>query len=305
MNIRDYFKEDFKYYKKKNPPPCFDQVIDFDSKRNTDVAVCVKEQYLKVTSNETACSTCEKFGLLNHLTWNLYSLKNLNGLIYIQNPFTTSGQQNWIKKCLEQYPRKPALTNLDLHYPNIDDIWSLKNSSDPEKKDYLQKLCWATLGYHHNWDTKIYNSNCQSVFPHCLEELSKHIAHCLGFVTFKPEAAIINYYSSKSSLSIHSDHSEEEINAPIISFSFGQTGVFLIGTENKLDKPSAIFLRSGDVIIMSGSCRLSYHAVPCIITENVNIRYCDDENNDWSEFQSYISKARMNISVRQVYANKS
>ncbi|CAL1287633.1 unnamed protein product [Larinioides sclopetarius] len=305
MNEKDYFKEDFKYYKRKNPPPNLDHVIDFDLKQNLEAVVCVREQYLPVVSKEIQCQTCEKLGLRNHLTWNLYALKHLDGFVYIQNPFTTYGQRTWIRKCLEKYPTKPSVTNLDLHYKNVDDIWSLKDSSDSEEREYIQKLCWATLGYHHNWDTKIYDPNWRSEFPNCLEDLSRHFAECLGFISFKPEAAIVNYYSSKSSLSIHNDHSEEAVDAPIISFSFGQTGVFLIGTENKLEKPSAMFLRSGDIIVMSKSCRLSYHAVPCILKENVDDRYCDTESSGWIEFFKYISRARINISVRQVYENKS
>ncbi|GIY37716.1 nucleic acid dioxygenase ALKBH1 [Caerostris darwini] len=306
MSKRDFFKEDFKFYRKerKKPSPNFDQVIDFDSKHHVDNVICVNENYLKMPSSATQCLSCEKLGLRNHLTWNLFTLKGLDGFVYIQNPFSVSGQQAWIRNCLEKYPRKPSITNLDIHYSNVDDIWSLKNSSDPEKKNYLNKLCWATLGYHHNWDTKVYNPNCQSNFPHCLEDLSKHVANYLGFSTFKPEAAIINYYFSKSRLSIHNDHSEEDMDAPIISYSFGQTGIFLIGSENKCDKPFAIFLRSGDIIVMSRSCRLSYHAVPCIISENVTNRYYDTEINDWLEFHEYINKCRINISVRQVYKNK-
>ncbi|KAF8770018.1 Nucleic acid dioxygenase ALKBH1 like protein [Argiope bruennichi] len=273
MNERDFFKEEFKYYKKKNPPPNLNRVIDFDLKCNFDAIVCVKEQYLQTMANESQCVLCEQLSLRNHSTWNLFSIKSLNGFIYIQNPFTCSGQQKWIRKCLEVYPRKPSVTNLDLHYKNVDDIWSLRDSSDPIQRQYLPKLCWATLGYHHNWDTKVYDPSSRSEFPDCLENLSKHIAECLGFATFKPEAAIVNYYSLKSSLSIHNDHSEEAVDAPIISFSFGQTGVFLIGTENKFEKPFSMLLRSGDIIVMSKSCRLSYHAVPCILTENVVNRY--------------------------------
>ncbi|KAG8181270.1 hypothetical protein JTE90_018789 [Oedothorax gibbosus] len=236
-----------------------------------------------------------------HQTWELYTIKGFEGFIYIKNPFEVRGQQEWIQKCLEKYPCKPSLTNLDVHFDNVDDIWSLRNDPDPERRSYIRKLCWATLGYHHNWDTKLYNPNHRSSMPQCLHELSNHIAECLGFVTFKPEAAIVNYYNLKSSLGIHNDHSEEDLESPIISISFGQTGLFLIGTDNKVDKPEAIFLRSGDIVIMSGVCRLSYHAVPCILTEDVCSTYFDNQTRDWEEFYEFISRSRINISVRKVY----
>lgn len=46
--------------------------------------------------------------------------------------------------------------------------------------------------------------------------------------------------------------------------SFGQSAVFLIGGPSKSTEPSALFLHSGDVMIMSGASRKGYHAVPRI-----------------------------------------
>lgn len=300
MCEKDGFKEDFKFYKRKKPIPNLDKVIDFELYSDFDDVLDARETYLCADDpDKTDCLICQKLNLKCHLTWELFTLKGLEGFIYIRNPFSVTGQQTWIQKCLEQYPNKPSTTNLDIQFPNVNNIWSFRNDPDPEKRSYIKKLCWATLGYHHNWDTKVYDPNHKSDFPPCLQELSSHIANCLGFVTYKPEAAIVNYYNLKSSLSIHNDHSEENIEAPIISISLGQTGLFLIGTENKLDKPHALFLRSGDVIIMSGACRLSYHAVPCILTEDISGRYCDSQNDESIDFYEYINKSRINISGKQ------
>ena len=52
-------------------------------------------------------------------------------------------------------------------------------------------------------------------------------------------------------------------------FSFGQSAVFLVGGRSKAVQPSALLLRSGDVVIMSGSSRLAYHGVPRIISPPV------------------------------------
>lgn len=48
-------------------------------------------------------------------------------------------------------------------------------------------------------------------------------------------------------------------------FSFGQDAIFLLGGLTKATEPTAILLRSGDICVMSGSSRLSYHAVPRIL----------------------------------------
>lgn len=41
--------------------------------------------------------------------------------------------------------------------------------------------------------------------------------------------------------------------------------MFLIGGANKTIRPTAIFLHSGDVLVMSGPSRLCYHAVPKVL----------------------------------------
>lgn len=51
--------------------------------------------------------------------------------------------------------------------------------------------------------------------------------------------------------------------------SFGQMAIFLIGGPSINDKPSAVFLRSGDIAVMSKSSRLSYHAVPRIMKSDI------------------------------------
>ena len=51
----------------------------------------------------------------------------------------------------------------------------------------------------------------------------------------------------------------------MLLYSFGCTAVFLMGGTTKDVKPTAVYVRSGDIVVMSGASRLSYHAVPRII----------------------------------------
>lgn len=76
------------------------------------------------------------------------------GLIYIKNPFTKVGQRFWIRKCLEEYPRKPNKLNIDIE-SNYIDWWAECHRNTGTNKILLKKLRWTTLGYHHNWDTKV------------------------------------------------------------------------------------------------------------------------------------------------------
>ena len=47
--------------------------------------------------------------------------------------------------------------------------------------------------------------------------------------------------------------------------SFGQSAVFLLGGRDRSQAPAALLLRSGDVLVMAGQSRLSYHAVPRLL----------------------------------------
>ncbi len=117
------------------------------------------------------------------------------------------------------------------------------------------------------------------------------------------EAAIVNYYHMNSTLCAHTDHSEyDALTKPLISFSFGNAGVFLIGGQTKTEcKPSPILLRSGDIILMTGSSRLCFHGVPRILSDPLLNDILNENNDNDNVWWSYIYDKRININVRQVY----
>ncbi|KRT80731.1 hypothetical protein AMK59_6322, partial [Oryctes borbonicus] len=233
------FKQDFKYYKSRNPPPLFDNVLNFNEPDLTKVS--------KIGSTNLMNKF---FGLKPVEQWNMYEIVNRPGLIYINNPFTNLGQRYWIARSLKDYSKGTSKTNLDEQniIPENVDWWSY--SQNNIGTGILKKLRWATLGYHHNWDTKVYSEDRKGIFPRDLAMLCNYIAVALGFVNFKAEAAIVNYYHMDSTLSGHTDHSEQNLEAPLFSFSFGQTALFLIGGATIDVKPTALFLHSGDVVVM-------------------------------------------------------
>ena len=63
----------------------------------------------------------------------------------------------------------------------------------------------------------------------------------------------------------HTDHSERNLEAPLVSVSLGQPCVFLLGGRTREAEPTAMLLRSGDALIMSGEARRCYHGVPRIV----------------------------------------
>ncbi|CAH0559955.1 unnamed protein product [Brassicogethes aeneus] len=305
------FKESFKYYKSKLPLPSLDNVIDFNN---------VEKFTKKVTKIILKVTNGEFFGLIPISEWEIYEVDQNPGLIFIKNPFTTLGQRYWTVKCLQEYTKKPNKSNLDpLNLvPDNQEWWDIcQNNND---FTLLEKLRWITLGYHHNWDTKIYTEENKNDFPKDLGDLTVFFANTLGYSNFNAEAAIVNYYHLDSTLSGHTDHSEMNLEAPLFSFSLGQTAIFLLGGISKDTKPSAMFLRSGDVVIMSKESRLCYHGVPKIVKSNTkswDITNCDVNSNEiseeyktvtdlcknstlWRPYGDYLSHSRININVRQV-----
>ncbi|XP_013191547.1 nucleic acid dioxygenase ALKBH1 isoform X2 [Amyelois transitella] len=240
--------------------------------------------------------------------------------------FDALGQRYWIRKCLEEYPRKPNKTNIDIEVM-LEDWWKACFEGDKCNKKLLKKLRWTTLGYHHNWDTKEYSEDNRGAFPSDLAQLCDVVATYLGYTDFRAEAAIVNYYHMNSTLSAHTDHSEVNLDAPLFSFSFGQSAIFLIGGKDKTTEPSAVLLQSGDILVMSKEARLCYHAVPKILSaktstwnkdvqkiytktkpkfkyineiehiESMNRNY-NDEN--WFLFDDYVQESRINVNIRQV-----
>jgi len=41
--------------------------------------------------------------------------------------------------------------------------------------------------------------------------------------------------------------------------SFGHTAVFLLGGETKDTRPVSLFVKSGDLVVMTGASRTAYH----------------------------------------------
>lgn len=147
-------------------------------------------------------------------------------------------------------------------------------------------------------------------------DLTKLIASLIGYDNYKPEAGIVNYYHLNSTLSAHTDHSEYNMQAPLISISLGSAALFLIGTTTKSVKPTCLCLKSGDIVIMSANSRLAYHAVPKILKDPFIEEYFKyDENilseeflkskyyvsdQEWSQYYEYIKLNRINLNIRQV-----
>jgi alkylated DNA repair protein alkB family protein 1 len=83
-----------------------------------------------------------------------------------------------------------------------------------------------------------------------------------------------------------------------VFFSFGQNAIFLLGGQERSERALALLVQSGDIVIMSGASRLSYHGVPRIISGSC--KDCWTSELLPETYQDYLSDSRINLNVRQV-----
>jgi len=301
------FREKEKLYKKRKIPKAdLDLVFDFGNMENN-----ASENRNRIVD------------LTQQFNVKAYSVLGKDGFIFLPGFISPASQRQFIRQSLLEYPNDNP-SNLDPHFANIpkgENLWRLARSNPTaplslydqlaEKglhltyQELYHRMRWITLGHHYDWTTKIYPEGRVSTFPPDLAEFcEKEVALRLGFKDYKAQAAIVNYYHVGDTLSCHNDRSEQNHLAPLISASFGQSAIFLLGGLSRESEPIAMYVRSGDVVIMHDNARLCYHAVPRIL-ENTLPDYLvhsdDGKDGDWVQILEYLGNSRVNINVRQVF----
>ncbi len=80
-----------------------------------------------------------------------------------------------------------------------------------------------------------------------------------------PEACLVNYYAGGAKMGLHQDKDEEDFDAPVLSVSLGDTGIFRVGGRSRKDDTKKLELKSGDVVVLGGEDRLAYHGIDRIV----------------------------------------
>jgi alkylated DNA repair dioxygenase AlkB len=230
-------------------------------------------------------------------------------------------------------------------------------------------LSWATLGYHYDWTARAYHRHDHSPMPTALSRLAlyfvtkqqttekpenhhhrnDHDENEVPFPrkpTFHATAAIVNYYHAKSVMGGHRDDLEEAVTQPVVSVSVGRPAVFLLGgptLDSTMMPVIPIIVRSGDVLILGGPCRLNYHSMARLLPDHVNQgttaaspdsrecfqvqlsdiasdddddeeaqsalkRWISNDDGDCAERDAlllFLSHHRININLRQVYNSEA
>ncbi len=252
----------------------------------------------------------ESTGCLLPVGARVWRIKGKSGFYVITNAVTAAEQWAWTKTIIRDYS-KAAHTNLtNLKKPGAD--WEAVVKSDADAGgggDFTawNELRWSSLGYHYDWTERCYRADWKTPFPKDLNDYAARLARAVGYPSLVCEAGIVNYYPADTSMGAHVDDAELPPNQPIVSISIGNRAVFLLGGPHRSTPPVAMFVRSGDVCVMGGECRMAYHAIPRIITNTVPAALKEAAMSDTTLparerdlMWEYLSGSRLNFNLRQV-----
>jgi DNA oxidative demethylase len=76
-----------------------------------------------------------------------------------------------------------------------------------------------------------------------------------------PEACLVNWYEGKARMGLHQDRDEQDLAAPVLSVSLGDSCLFRYGGLKRSDPTRSVTLESGDVLLIGGASRLCFHGV--------------------------------------------
>ncbi|MBB3544057.1 MULTISPECIES: alpha-ketoglutarate-dependent dioxygenase AlkB [unclassified Rhizobium] len=76
-----------------------------------------------------------------------------------------------------------------------------------------------------------------------------------------PQACLVNYYSDEARMGLHQDKDEQDLAAPVVSISLGNSCLFRVGGLGRNDRTLSFKLSSGDVVVLGAEGRLCFHGV--------------------------------------------
>jgi len=80
-----------------------------------------------------------------------------------------------------------------------------------------------------------------------------------------PDSCLVNLYRGGARMGLHTDSDEEDLTAPVLSISLGDTAVFRLGGAARGDPTRTIRLNSGDIGVLAGAARRFHHGVDRIL----------------------------------------
>ena len=76
-----------------------------------------------------------------------------------------------------------------------------------------------------------------------------------------PQACLVNFYDAEAKMGMHQDRDEDELEAPVVSISLGDSCLFRVGENTREGRTTSFRLSSGDAVILGGKGHLAFHGV--------------------------------------------
>ena len=80
-----------------------------------------------------------------------------------------------------------------------------------------------------------------------------------------PEACLVNFYDQGARMGLHQDRDEQDLSAPVLSLSLGDSCLFRVGGIQRAAPTRSFRLQSGDALMLAGPARLAFHGVDRIM----------------------------------------
>jgi DNA oxidative demethylase len=87
----------------------------------------------------------------------------------------------------------------------------------------------------------------------------------LAIYPHPPQACLVNIYGPSARMGQHQDRDEQDLAAPVVSLSLGDTCLFRVGGPRRNDPTRSFRLASGDALVLGGAGRLAFHGVDRIL----------------------------------------
>jgi alkylated DNA repair protein (DNA oxidative demethylase) len=86
-----------------------------------------------------------------------------------------------------------------------------------------------------------------------------------------PQACLVNFYDGKARMGLHQDRDEQDLAAPVVSLSLGDSCLFRVGGTSRGGPTRSFRLDSGDLVVLGGPARMLFHGVDRIYPETSDL----------------------------------
>ena len=235
----------------------------------------------------------------------VWKLLDHPGAYYVQNILDLREQRELIMHCVKILPERPNKTNhwqrlgkplpADLYLCNQSGfvfkrrgkrVDGVRDTSETRRRDGIESgetfVEEVTLGYGRGTvrlDEESLRGRASAgggrrIKRACVKTLEIVFGKEAAFVEkeedkfFDGQVGLANFYAPGDTLNGHVDDAEMNLSKPIASLSLGLPAIFLLGQKSKALKPvTALIVRSGDAIVLSGESRTMFHGVPRVFSD--------------------------------------